>query len=164
MRWGCAESPTAAAARGLLALTVAALVAECLHSGPMRAFERTLETEGERGLIRMVERRRRIGRGAAVATAASAVLPALHAFAARGDADRRGRAEEAFRRMPAPPSDSVVRGVSAALGIRVRPKLAIEHFGLHELARASSWHGGASSVSGESPRAAPARRLSPASP
>ncbi len=127
---------------------VAALIAESLRSGPMRAFERALETEGERGVIRRIERRPHIGRGAAVAAAAGAALPALHAFAARGDAERRGMVEEAFRRLPAPPSDSVVRGVSAALGIRARPKLAVEHFGLHELARASSWHGGASPVSG----------------
>ena len=124
---------------------VAPLLAASVRVGLVRTLESIFEHERVSGLIRTVERRPLIGHGLAVTVVANVILPALHAVSLlRGGAGAR-LIECAFAEMQAPPADAVTRGVNAALGLDVRPRLAIEHFGLHMLARSESWPGASKS-------------------
>ena len=120
---------------------IAPLLARHLRTGLLRGLEVTFDREGTPGLIGEVEHRPFIGAGLALTVAANVALPVLHASAMLEGLGGEVRLESAFREMRAPPSDSVTRGVSAALGLNQRPRLASEHFGLHVLARMKAWPG-----------------------
>lgn len=120
---------------------VAPLLAASVRAGLVRTLENVFEQERVSGLISTVERRPFIGHGLAVTVVSNVILPALHAVSLLRGGAYSHLIEGAFAEMQAPPADAVTRGVSAALGLDVRPRLAIEHFGLHMLARSESWPG-----------------------
>ena len=120
---------------------VAPLIGRSLGAGLIENLDAAFDREEALGLIRELERRPHIGRGLAVTVVANVVLPALHAFSLQRVGSGTERIENAFSAMPSPPQDAVTRGVSAVLGLDVRPKLASQHFGLHALARSNSWPG-----------------------
>ena len=120
---------------------IAPLIAGSADAGLVNVLDAVFVRNGVPGLIREVDNRPHIGRGLAVTVVANVIMPALHAVSGYRGAGEQDRFVRAFREMPAPPQDAVTRGVCSALGIRLRPKLASQHFGLHALARAKSWPG-----------------------
>ena len=120
---------------------VAPLIGRSLGAGLIENLDAAFHREEALGLIRELERPPHIGRGLAITVVANVALPALHAFSVQRGGSRTERIEKAFIAMPSPPQDAVTRGVSAVLGLDVRPKLASQHFGLHALARSNSWPG-----------------------
>ena len=120
---------------------VAPLIGRSVRAGLIGTLESVLERAGVPGLIRDIQQRPHIGRGLAITVVANVVLPALHAFELHRGGPGTERIQLAFSAMPSPPQDAVTRGVSAVLGLDVRPKLASQHFGLHALARSNSWPG-----------------------
>ena len=90
---------------------------------------------GAKALVKWVSDAPRIGRGFALTVVSNALMPCLYAAAPSE------RVVSEFRTMSALPSDSVTRGVSRVLGIEAKPTNAAQHFGLHSLAKSSSWPG-----------------------
>ena len=120
----------------------AALIVRLLPQGPIRALIAALETGGIHGLLTALSHPPNIGRGMALTMIANAVLPPLRAWAdAAGSDAARDLTIRAFAAAPAPPSDSVTRSIAKSLGLPPKCQRAPRHFGLHELARTSSWHG-----------------------
>ena len=120
----------------------AALIVRLLPRGPIRALLDILESGGIRGLLEALSCPPGIGRGTALTMVANAVLPSLRAWADTAGSDAaRDLTIAAFAAAPAPPSDSVTRSIAKSLGLPPKSKRAPRHFGLHELARTSSWHG-----------------------
>ena len=120
----------------------AALIVRLLPQGPIRALLAALESGGIRGLLDALSHPPSIGRGMALTMIANAVLPPLRAWAdAAGSDAARDLTISAFAAAPAPPSDSITRSIAKSLGLPPKSKRAPRHFGLHELARTSSWHG-----------------------
>ena len=120
----------------------AALIVQLLPQGPIRALTAALESGGIRGLLDALCCPPGIGRGMALTMVANAVLPPLRAWSdIAGSAAARDLTLSAFAAAPAPPSDSVTRSIAKSLGLPPKSKRAPRHFGLHELARTSSWHG-----------------------
>ncbi len=142
---------------------ISPLIERSLRAGLVATLESVFGREGAPGLILEVENRPLIGRGLAVTVVVNVALPALHAFSLLRGWSGTGLIEKAFEAMPAPPQDAVTRGVSAALGLDIRPKLASQHFGLHALARSESWPG-ASPVSHRDRRSSSQLRRCAASP
>ena len=120
---------------------ISPLISRSMRGGLIRTLEGVFERKETSGLIREIVYRPLIGRGLAITVIANVVLPALHAFSLNRGGKGTERIEKAFSAMPSPPQDAVTRGVSAVLGLDVRPKLASQHFGLHALARSNSWPG-----------------------
>ena len=127
---------------------VARLIVNQLGTGLLRTMLSEHDRGGAAALAQEVRQRPFIGRGLAITVVASAVLPVLHAWRGLAGVASADRIVSSFVQMPAPPTDSVTRGVSTALGLRPTGRCAARHFGLHELARASAWPGHA----GVSPR------------
>ncbi len=121
---------------------IAPFMAKCLRDGLVDTLEGVFDREGVTGLIGGIEFRPYIGRGLAVTVVANVIVSALHAVSLYRGSGWAERLEKAFREMPSPPQDAVTRGISSVLGLDVRPRLAIQHFGLHALARSRSWPGG----------------------
>ena len=121
----------------------AELIADNLRRGVVRGMLSELESGGIRALLAAVRRPPTIGRGFALTMATNAILPPLRAWAAlAGSDDHAHMTANAFADSPAPPSDAVARSIAKSLGVSPRSKRAPRHFGLHELARTASWHGG----------------------
>ncbi len=93
------------------------------------------ERGGSRALVKWVSDAPRVGRGFALTVVSNALMPCLYAVAPSD------RVISEFLAMRAPPSDSVTRGVSGVLGIDAKAVNAAQHFGLHSLAKSSSWPG-----------------------
>ena len=120
---------------------IASFLAKSIGDGLVETLESVFDRESILGLVRDVENRPYIGRGLAVTVVANVLVPALHAVSLSRNAGEHRRIEKAFSEMPSPPQDAVTRGISAVLGLDIRPSLAIQHFGLHALARSRSWPG-----------------------
>lgn len=123
----------------------ASLIVRLLPRGPIRALLTALESGGIRGLLDAVSHPPNIGKGMALTMIANAILPPLRAWAEIANSDAAARLTlRAFATAPAPPSDSVTRSITKSLGLPplAKPNRAPRHFGLQELARTSSWHGG----------------------
>ena len=120
---------------------IAPFLSRSHSSGLGNTLRALFDQEGVPGLIRAIECQPFIGRGFAITVVANIIVPALHAASLSRGAGEPDRLVEAFREMPSPPQDAVTRGVSSVLGLDVRPNLAVEHFGLHALARSKSWPG-----------------------
>ena len=120
----------------------AELIADNLRRGVVRGMLSELESGGIRALLAAVRKPAGIGRDFALTMVANAILPPLRAWAALANSPPAAdRVLRAFLDAPAPPSDAVARSVAKSLGVSPRSKRAPRHFGLHELARMSSWHG-----------------------
>jgi len=125
---------------------IAPFLAKSIGDGLVETLESVFDRESILGLVRDVENRPYIGRGLAVTVVANVLVPALHAVSLSRNAGEHRRFEKAFSEMPSPPQDAITRGVSAVLGLKVRPTLATQHFGLHALARSKSWPGSGASA------------------
>ena len=125
---------------------ISPFLARSLRDGLVNTLEFVLVRQGIPGLVRDLEHRPYIGRGLAVTVVANVIVPALHAISLSHNAGEHHRIEAAFREMSSPPQDAVTRGISSVLGLDVRPRLAIQHFGLHALARSRSWPGSGASA------------------
>lgn len=121
----------------------AALIVQFLPQGPIRALLTALESGGIRGLLNAASHPPNIGKGMALTMIANAILPPLRAWAEIANSDAAADLTlRAFAAAPAPPSDSVTRSITKSLGLPPKSNRAPRHFGLQELARTSSWHGG----------------------
>ena len=112
---------------------MARLVARGLDTGLFKRIKVEFESGGARGLVKWVSETPRLGRGFSLTVVSNALMPCLYAVTASD------RVISEFRNMPAPPSDSVTRGLGNVTGIDAKPANAAQHFGVHALARASSW-------------------------
>ena len=122
---------------------IAPLIAGYLGTGLLRGMLSKHDGGGYTALVRELTRCPSTGQGLARIVVANAVLPVLHAWSGLARRASTDRIVESFGRMPAPPADSVTRGVATVLGLRLRVRSAAVHSGLHELARSSSWPGAA---------------------
>ena len=118
---------------------IAPVIASHLGTGILRGMLSAHHRGGHAALTRQLVQAPSIGQGLARTVAASAVLPVLHAWSGLARRNSGDRIVESFGEMPAPPADSVTRGVAAALGLSLRARTAADHSGLHELARSRSW-------------------------
>ena len=103
-------------------------------------------TRARRGLVEELSAAPFVGQGLARTIVANVVLPALHAWLSLSRSGDSRSVVDAFRKMPAPPSDAVTRGVLRSLygaSVSGGPGNAAQHSGLHALARSASWPGGA---------------------
>ena len=118
---------------------IAPVIASHLGTGILRGMLSAHHRGGHAALTRQLVQAPSIGQGLARTVAASAALPVLHAWSGLARRTSADRIVESFGEMPAPPADSVTRGVAAALGLSLRVRTAADHSGLHELARSRSW-------------------------
>ena len=125
------------------------IVVGCGSDGLLTHMRSAFDQSGVRALVEEVNVRPFIGRGLSRTVVANAMLPALYAWKSL---DRSGGSRgvvDAFRKMPAPPPDSVTRGVLSTLydsASTVVPRNAAQHSGLHALARSASWPGESKTV------------------
>ena len=120
------------------------IVVGCCREGLLSNMRSAFEQTGARGLVDAIRVRPLIGEGLSRIVVANAVLPALHAWMLLSRSGGSQRVIEAFRKMPAPPADSVTKGVLRSLygpSVSGAPKNAAQYSGLHALARSSSWPG-----------------------
>ena len=117
--------------------SAAHIVVGGLREGLSERMSGVFERGGAKGLVKAVSDAPHIGRGFALTVASNVLLPCLYAIRPSD-----GIVSE-FRRMAAPPSDSVTRGMAKVMGARIRPANAAQHSGLHALAKSRSWPGGA---------------------
>ena len=114
---------------------MACILVHCMSVGLTGSMLAVFERGGADALFKAILNTPHIGRGFALVITSNVLLPSLHAI------QPSGRYVEEFRDMPAPPADSVTRGIAKALGLRTRPENAAQHSGLHALAKSSSWPG-----------------------
>ena len=111
------------------------ILVHCMSVGLTGSMLAVFERGGADALFKAILNTPHIGRGFALVITSNVLLPSLHAI------QPSDRFVEEFRDMPAPPADSVTRGIAKALGLRTRPENAAQHSGLHALAKSSSWPG-----------------------
>ena len=123
---------------------MAHIVVGCRREGLLSDMRAAFDRSGVRGLVDAIRVRPFIGEGLSRTVVVNAVLPALHAWMWLDRSGGSQRVVEAFRKMPAPPPDAITRGVLRSLygsSASGSPKSAVQHSGLHALARSASWPG-----------------------
>lgn len=114
---------------------MAYILASCLSEGLAEYMRGELERGGAKALVKAVSDAPGVGRGFALTVVSNALLPCLYAIRPSDEI------VSEFRETPAPPADSVTRGIAKVLGARIKPANAAQHSGLHALAKSRSWPG-----------------------